>query len=544
MTTEKRLSFEHVKLINVNDVLHSAELRDLGRVNVICGKNNSGKTTVINAIGSDRIIGKTFSSTIGPLNWLPLLWFPKGGGTMSQVRPKEVDEKTGVKGFPEKYAKALKRAVGENPVWFADELSEFVNQLTQVAKRLFGEDVFQNVELDIGRLWAQEFQDQSSLVVVPPKRRLSSKGAYSRASDRKLEPDGFNLLSHLYWLKNLERNSKGNKSFRVLSAAFEKVSAGHTFNITRNEADDIVLRFALRDHDEIAADDCGLGLQDLLVILYFALEDEHDVVLVEEPENHIHPEMQRRLLRFLAEETDKQYFITTHSNIFLNSTYVDRVFFTEFSSGKIQLSDVTSRSKVLHNLGYSVTDNLVSDLIILVEGSSDKAFIEEYLSKYALDAKYSIKIWILGGDEMTNQDLSVFGERYLIMALVDKDPQSAAARQVFEKNCKKFHIDFTKLKRYSVESYFSKRALDEVFNKFNKNLPEVESLSEAGFFKCVKSGALWDKLGTNPQRRKAVKTKLKRNIREVARLMTLEEIAGTDMQDFFDKVIRALQAKR
>lgn len=117
----------------------------------------------------------------------------------------------------------------------------------------------------------------------------------------------------------------------------------------------------------IDAVDCGLGLQDLLIILYFSIHPDFDVVLVEEPESHLHPELQKKLLIYLKEDSKKQFFISTHSNIFLNNALVDRVFFTYYE-GSVKVTDATSRSSILNNLGYSVSDNLMSDLVILVEG--------------------------------------------------------------------------------------------------------------------------------------------------------------------------------
>ena len=163
------------------------------------------------------------------------------------------------------------------------------------------------------------------------------------------------------------------------------------------------------------------------MILYFAISSDYEVVLIEEPENHIHPEMQRKLLRFLSEETEKQYIISTHSNIFLNTTYAHRIFFTTFENGEIKVSDATKRTEILNELGYSVAENLVSDLIILVEGPTDTPIIEEYLKKFGIDANYNIKTWALGGDIMAQLDLTVFAERYKVIALIDKDPKSSTS---------------------------------------------------------------------------------------------------------------------
>src|SRR5262249_42745358 len=62
----------------------------------------------------------------------------------------------------------------------------------------------------------------------------------------------------------------------------------------------------------------GTGIHHLVIICAGLVSHTGGPVLIEEPEVHFHPELQRKFLRFIAEETNQTYFITTHSNVFLN----------------------------------------------------------------------------------------------------------------------------------------------------------------------------------------------------------------------------------
>jgi hypothetical protein len=241
------------------------------------------------------------------------------------------------------------------------------------------------------------------------------------------------------------------------------------------------------------------------------------VILIEEPESHIHPHMQKRLLSFLKEETDKQYFLTTHSNVFLSSAYADRVYFTSFDGEQVGVDDATSRASMLHDLGYSVADNLVADLVILVEGVNDTPVIEEFLRKKDIFDRYDIKTWPLGGDQMSSVDLSVFDPYFSIIALLDRDPESESARAQFEKKCEEHNIDLRRLDRYAIENYFTAEAIREAW-------PDCQAWKDP------------DEISPDQKVEDQVGFDLKSRNREIAESMELEEIEDTDLFDFFEQV--------
>jgi hypothetical protein len=86
-------------------------------------------------------------------------------------------------------------------------------------------------------------------------------------------------------------------------------------------------------------------------------------------------------------------------------------------------------------------------VIVLCEGPHDKTALEEFFLKMGMSSTV-IKVWLLGGDIMDKQDVSVFAESSNVVALIDRDPKSGRIRERFVKNCEEFQIPTTRLRKY------------------------------------------------------------------------------------------------
>lgn len=490
--------FENLKLYNYKG-LKECELTNLGQINVICGKNNTGKSTVLEAINSitNRYHGKLITPEF-----------------IDQIKMETIKSVDFIN-LPERkttYDKILKKVFPLGLICYEHQLEEVMQNIVKAIKT---EGLPPHMQFDIfSRGLSRILSKSLNTLLIPPKRQLElSKNI--QASDT-VYPAGVGILNQLFFYRNLPEGTAEKEIYNNIRTHFTEISNGYVFDIYMNSSNVANLNFSRGGNEWITAGDCGLGLQDLLVILWFAADPNLSVLLVEEPESHIHPEMQRKLLDFLRSQANKQFFLSSHSNVFVNSAYADKIFFTQYTNN-VKVADATNRAAVLNDLGYSVADNLVSDLVIFVEGPKDVPVIEEFLIKMGAYSKYTIKIWPLGGDIMDQLDMSVFSENYKLIALVDNDPFSNSIREKFVKKCKEYNIPIHKTKRYSIENYFSLRAIRSVFeNQINPNISEIKHDEK-----------LENQIGIN----------VKKNNRKIAQAMSLDEITGTDLEEFLHEVI-------
>jgi len=135
-------------------------------------------------------------------------------------------------------------------------------------------------------------------------------------------------------------------------------------------------------------DSFGTGIHHLVILCAALAMHSGCVITLEEPEVHLHPDLQRKFLRFIAEQTTNTYFITTHSNVFLDSKLDVSVYHVQFD-GKVSsvthLESTRSSREVLTDMGYKASDLLQANCVIWVEGPSDRIYLNRWLGFVAPD---------------------------------------------------------------------------------------------------------------------------------------------------------------
>lgn len=145
----------------------------------------------------------------------------------------------------------------------------------------------------------------------------------------------------------------------------------------------------------IPLSESGSGLKTLLMVLVYTIlipnvehrEISQYIFLFEELENNLHPSLQRRLLKYLENLTSKGalIFLTTHSNVTLdayqNSELVN-ILHLQKDDNNVNLINITNKiqkNSILNDLGIKASDLLQSNGIIWVEGPSDRVYINSWI---------------------------------------------------------------------------------------------------------------------------------------------------------------------
>lgn len=483
---------EHMR-VAAHKGFRGGDIAGLGKVTAICGQNSSGKSTILEALARPNgySIGIPLDSRMADLKVLVLGAFNLGRGEQY---------------WQNLAGRVADKVVANLPILFANSSGDLVQTLKAASK---GVPDIQNRGMDPGvveqlsRSWVPT---PPRVALLPVKRRVDTEPAIQFGGG--LHPSGEGLINDLFFRSAQAPGTDERLLYESIARSFESLTSGMRPILVPDRDNRLLLHFSRGDDQPIPAKDCGQGLTELLLILRYALGPEAGLVLIEEPELHLHADLQRRLLVFLQEVPDKQFILATHSNVFLSPSLTDRILLTQFEA-HVKIADKTNRAEALAAMGYSLADNLASDAILLTEGPYDGEAYRVLLHNAHLTPETTFRTWGLGGDNMDKFDLSTIAEHYKVFAIVDGDKKSLKIRRRFERKCKALGIPCHILKRGSIEHYFPTRAIRQLFPKLPQEVPE--------FLDEDRSAA------------DQVEWSLKKSLRKLAELTPLEDYRGSDL---------------
>jgi len=215
---------------------------------------------------------------------------------------------------------------------------------------------------------------------IPYNRTLATilSASFKRLSEKsfldflQIEADFRSLFSYPESLSRFKEN---------LEHHFPRISA------TENALDINYEHEGLYEGDRrVTIDRMGSGFRRIFTILLYIYHPQYSLVLIDEPEIHLHPAMIKKLLWAMQNSEAGQIFFTTHSPLFITPmtlAQLVRVIKDEKGSKAFSLGKGNvDHQRLIQELNADNLEMFFTDKVVLVEGVSDRILIRALIDKF------------------------------------------------------------------------------------------------------------------------------------------------------------------
>jgi energy-coupling factor transporter ATP-binding protein EcfA2 len=135
---------------------------------------------------------------------------------------------------------------------------------------------------------------------------------------------------------------------------------------------------SMREDVAIPLSQCGSGVGQVLAILYVVMTSVHpQTIIIDEPQNFLHPGAVRKLIEVLKRYPQHQYIFATHSPTVIAATDPQTLIMTQIEDCRssllaLNISDNKDLQYSLSDIGASLSDVFGADQILWVEGATEQ----------------------------------------------------------------------------------------------------------------------------------------------------------------------------
>ncbi len=393
-----------IETIEISNFKNISNLKlGLENLNVLVGSNNSGKSSILQAIQFAISVAQT-------TNFENSRWNNKTKKLPTSLTPEQLIYAPFRDVYSLAFGGKLKTEVKSAiQIEFTekDTLNKTKVQIRKGKNKNIATEIHNK---PIGEL-LRKIEEPFSIYVpglagIPSFEELKSPGIVRRAAARG---DANNVFRNIIWLLNTNDDS-WNSFVKDVYDIFPDIEIIATFNHERDEHLNVQIKYS----DKILPIDAsGTGLLQILQILSYINIYKPKLLLLDEPDAHLHPNNQRKLARKLYElsvEKNFQIIISTHSRHFLYE--LQPIAKINWINSGVLIDEDINIINVLMDIGAMDKGDLLKNgklkLIVLTEDEDQlpiKTLVEA--SDISLD---EIEIWSYKGcsDVKTANALSAF----------------------------------------------------------------------------------------------------------------------------------------
>ena len=228
----------------------------------------------------------------------------------------------------------------------------------------------------------------------------------------------------------------------------------------------------------------GGGNQEILSLAHELTKGKDTIYGLEEPEQHLHPELARDFFDVLREiSKDNQILVTTHSPVFVDQIELGNTWLARRANNQtllVKVKETTDLKEVLYEIGTKPSDVFFANAILFVEGPTERIVIPILAKKLGIGLReIGLSIIPIHGKGSGKYHLQVWIEASQAVAipyfmLLDSDAKDDAGRLVSSGLLKDTYNLFI-LPRGSIEDYYpEERIIEALKSEFNINVTEDE----------------------------------------------------------------------
>jgi len=458
----------------------------LGKVTVIIGKNNSGKSNILSSINLLKIRPKRNNILISNHDIYDY------GAQNNSPNPKITYSYALTNEEIESCNRTFDKFVNDQKK--LKDIKRHISQRIYIILSKIPEQNALKTELKIPEL----VEECKRLDIPFPKNDINGildellVQTTNTISNKVAFIDGWRSLTSKN-IENLKIMKAPSANDFVLIKRFNKIQAFFR-NLTLLTKADLIpaakeqmLNIANRDR-YLPITSFGDGVVHALLMGIELMQRRDHIFLIEEPETHMHPEMIRYLMdEIKQDENNNQYIITTHSPVLLDTQCADTIIRVEYN-GDYSIVHNCETDKdlysVLDDLGARPSDILQANVVIWVEGPTDRMFLNRCFELIAPDLKEGLhyQISYYGGkllshltvDPEEDQLVNILKLCRNVSLICDRDTDSTEAeilpyKKRIKEEIEKIEGVFWITKGREIENYIPDEALTEAYRKLFKD---------------------------------------------------------------------------